>query len=91
MSRIGKLPITLPASVTVEIEATRILITGPKGKLEFALLPGISIVREENELRVKIENPENAQQKAYWGLTRALVQNMVTGVSEGYTKSLDIL
>lgn len=91
MSRIGKLPITLPASVTAEIEATRVLITGPKWKLEFALLPGVSIVHEENQLRVKIENPENAQQKAYWGLTRALVQNMVTGVSEGYTKSLDIL
>ena len=59
--------------------------------MSFNILPGVSVKQEESTLFVAIDNLEDKQQKAYWGLTRAMLQNMVTGVSEGYTKSLEII
>lgn len=89
MSRIGKQPITLPVGVTVEITDI-VTVKGSKGTLTFNILPGVKVATEEGKIVVSIEKQEDKQQRAFWGLTRAMIQNMVTGVSDGYTKSLEI-
>ncbi len=91
MSRIGKQPVKLPAGVSVEITATEIQIKGSKGNLMFNILEWVAVTQEGETLLVSVQNPENKQQRAYWGLTRAMLQNMVVGVSDGYTKSLEII
>lgn len=90
MSRIGKQPVKLPSGVTVEITATHVHLKGSKGTLDFNILPGVQVKQEEGSLLVSVENPEDKQQRAFWGLTRAMIQNMAVGVSEGYSKSLEI-
>jgi large subunit ribosomal protein L6 len=82
MSRIGKQPITIPTGVTVEITASNVLIKGTKGTLNFNILEGVKVSQEEGKIVVSVQNPENKQQRAFWGLTRAMLQNMVVGVSE---------
>ena len=91
MSRIGKLPVTLIAGVTAEISKDSITVKGAKGTLSFPIYDGVSIVQDGDTLKIEIANTEDAQQKAFWGLTRACVANMVKGVSEGYIKSLEIV
>lgn len=91
MSRIGKLPITLPAGVTVEITPQAVVAKNAKHTLSVEILEGVSVSQEDTVLRVSVANPLDAQQRAYWGLTRALIQNMMVGLSEGYTKSLEIV
>lgn len=91
MSRIGKQPITIPAGVTVEIKTDLVTIKGPKGTLHFNILEGVSVSQDAGIIQVSIANIENKQQKAFWGLTRAMIQNMVVGVSAGYTKALEII
>jgi large subunit ribosomal protein L6 len=90
MSRIGKQPIAIPTGVTVEINDI-VTIKGTKGTLTFNILPGVKVAQEEGKIIVSVENQENKQQRAFWGLTRAMLQNMVVGVSEGYAKSLEII
>ncbi len=90
MSRIGKQPIAIPAGVTVEIKDT-VTIKGSKGTLTFNILPGVKVTEDAGKIVVSIENTEDTQQRAFWGLTRAMLQNMVTGVSEGYSKALEII
>jgi large subunit ribosomal protein L6 len=90
MSRIGKQPIAIPTGVTVDI-ADIVTIKGTKGTLTFNILPGVNVAQEEGKIVVSVENQEDKQQRAFWGLTRAMLQNMVIGVSEGYTKSLEII
>jgi large subunit ribosomal protein L6 len=89
MSRIGRLPIPVPANVQVEISAERVRVKGPKGELERALPPGISVVREDGVLRVQRAS-DAAQHRALHGLMRTLIANMVVGVSEGFQKRLEI-
>ena len=91
MSRIGKQPITIPAGVTVDIATTLVTIKGSKGILTFNILDGVMVSQDAGVLRVSITDSENKQQKAFWGLTRAMLQNMVIGVSDGYSKSLEII
>ncbi len=91
MSRIGKQPVTIPAGVTIDIQNDKIVAKNAKHSLSVDILEGVKITQNEQELIVSIENPEDSQQKAYWGLTRSLVQNMMTGLSEGYKKSLEIV
>ncbi len=91
MSRIGKQPITIPSGVTVEIGSDLVTITGPKGTLNFNILEGVRVSQDAGIITVTIENLENKQQKAFWGLTRAMIQNMIIGVSLGYTKALEII
>ncbi len=90
MSRIGKLPITVPAGVTVTIGAgNEVTVKGPNGTLSRTLHPDMIIKMEANEIIV--ERPsEEKQHKALHGLTRTLVNNMVVGVTEGFTKELEI-
>jgi large subunit ribosomal protein L6 len=91
MSRIGKQPITLPSGVTVDIAPEIVTIKGSKGTLTFNILPGVQVASVDGKIQVTVKNPEAKQDRAFWGLTRAMLQNMVTGVSDGYTKSLEII
>jgi len=90
MSRIGKTPITIPEGVTVNFEKHKISVTGPKGSLEAEIRPEISARIEEGELFFEIRrNSKNSS--AFWGLTRALVNNMILGVVEGYEKKMELV
>ncbi len=90
MSRIGKKPIPVPAGVEVSIETGRVAVRGPKGSLELATPPAITIEREGEVLVVR--RPDDSRtHRALHGLTRSLVANMVTGVSEGFSRELEIV
>jgi large subunit ribosomal protein L6 len=89
MSRIGKKPVAIPSGVTATIENGQLSVNGPKGTLAMSLREEISYTLEDGTIAVK---PANAtkQARAFWGMQRTLVQNLITGVSEGYTKVLEI-
>lgn len=89
MSRIGKLPIPIPENVTVEINGTHIKVNGPKGTLEQDIHPIMVVEIKDNEVHVKRKSEEKFD-KSMHGLTRTLIANMVTGVSEGFEKKLEI-
>lgn len=90
MSRIGKSPIAVPSGVDVTISGERITVKGTKGTLERELPAPITIRQEDGQLIVERPNDER-RSRALHGLTRSLVANMVTGVSEGFAKNLDIV
>jgi large subunit ribosomal protein L6 len=90
MSRIGKSPIAVPSGVDVTISGERITVKGTKGTLERELPAPITIRQEDGQLSVERPNDER-RSRALHGLTRSLVANMVTGVSEGFAKNLDIV
>ncbi len=94
MSRIGKAPIVLPDGVTYEVSAENyVTVTGPKGKLEQQITGNISLTNVEHEGKkaiLLVANDNQAETNAKHGLYRALVANMVTGVSQGFTKSVSI-
>ena len=89
MSRIGRLPITVPAGVDIAITGSHVVVTGPKGTLEREIAPQLSLVREDGVLRVERPN-DSKQTRELHGLTRTLLDNMVTGVTTGYRKRLEI-
>ncbi len=89
MSRIGKKPIEIPQGVEVKIDGSKVLIKGPKGELAFEVRSEIKIEVKEGKILVTPQI-ETKNTKAFWGLTRALLQNMVKGVTEGYEKKLEI-
>jgi large subunit ribosomal protein L6 len=89
MSRIGKLPVVVPPKVKVEIKGQKVLVEGPKGKLDFELPPRTSARLDGANLLVSRQG-DDAEAKALHGLSRALVNNMVKGVSEGFVKKLEI-
>ena len=90
MSRVGKAPIDVPNGVEVSIDGRTIAVAGPKGSLSREL-PGEITVRQEGATLL-VERPDDERQnRAFHGLTRALVNNMVVGVTEGYRKQLDIV
>jgi len=89
MSRIGKLPVNLPAGVDVNIEGQTVMVKGPKGSLTREFHPMVEIVRQDGAL--KVSPRETTQQgRALWGLSRSLLNNMVVGVSEGFKKVMEI-
>ena len=90
MSRIGKLPIPVPSGVTATIEGQSITVAGPKGTLSLNVAEPITVKQEDGSLIVSRPNDEGPA-KALHGLTRTLVSNMVTGVTEGYTKTLELV
>ena len=90
MSRVGRLPIPLPKDVVVKIENGEVIVKGPKGELRRGLGSDISISMEKNTLVVARANDER-DVRARHGLMRALVFNMVTGVTKGYEKGIDIV
>lgn len=89
MSRIGRLPITVPAGVSVEINGSEVTVKGPKGQLVRSLHPDMKIELNENELTVSRPS-DKKEHRALHGLTRSLVNNMVVGVNTGFEKKLEI-
>ena len=89
MSRIGRMPIEIPAGVKVDLDGNEVTVKGPKGQLSMTVHKDIKVRAEGNHLLV--ERPgDSKMHKSLHGLTRSLVQNMVTGVSTGFEKALDI-
>jgi large subunit ribosomal protein L6 len=89
MSRVGRNPIEIPAGVNVKVEGALVSVTGPKGTLSREINPKIEVKVEGNQVLVLNNNTES-QYKAYHGLYRQLIANMVEGVSKGFEKSLNI-
>ena len=90
MSRIGKKPITIPQGVTATVEGKLITVKGPKGSLDFTCHQDMTVNIKENELVV--ERPSDSKQhKSLHGTTRAVINNMVIGVNEGYVKKLKMI
>ena len=90
MSRIGKLPIAIPAGVSVTLKDDVVTVKGPKGELSQYVNPLITVTINDNEVVVSRSSDEK-QERAFHGLYRALINNMVVGVSEGYKKELELV
>ena len=90
MSRIGKMIIDLPENVDVTVENTLVKVKGPKGELSQELLNFVSVTQKDKQLNIAVTKEENKFQRAMWGTSRALINNLVVGVSEGYTKKLEL-
>lgn len=91
MSRIGKQPVSIPSGVNVEITANEVIAKNAKNTLSVKILEGVRVEQVDNTLQVSIEDASIKEQRAFWGLTRSLIQNMMVGLSEGYKKSLEIV
>jgi len=89
MSRIGKVPVAIPGGVTAAVADGVLTVKGPKGTLTLTLRDEISYVVEEGRIVVRPAN-DTKQARAFWGMQRTLVSNLVTGVTDGYTKVLEI-
>ena len=89
MSRVGKKPITIPAGVTAKLDGQKVSVKGAKGELSFVVPSEIEVVMENNQIKV---DPKNATKdaRAKWGMSRAMVQNLVVGVTTGFEKKLEI-
>ena len=87
MSRIGKKPVTVPGNVTATIDGKTLSVKGPKGTLTLAMRDEITYTLEDGGITVMPAN-ETKQARAFWGMQRTLIQNLVTGVTEGFTKKL---
>lgn len=90
MSRVGRMPITVPEGVSVDIKGGEVTVTGPKGTLSRQFNPDISITREGDTLIVSRPS-DNRQHRSLHGLTRSLLANMVEGVSKGFVRELEIV
>jgi len=90
MSRLGKLPIELTGGAQAKIENDFIIVKGPKGELKQKLSDKIKIEITEKEILVSIDDLNDKQKKAFWGLYRSLINNMVEGVTKGFEKKLEI-
>ena len=90
MSRIGKQPIPIPAGVSVTIDGSHVTVKGPKGTLEHTVVEPITISQDDGAIAVARPDDER-ESRARHGLTRSLVNNMVIGVTEGYSKALEIV
>lgn len=90
MSRIGKLPIPIPDGVTVAIDGRAVSVKGPKGQLALTLHEHVTVQQADHQATVTVQQPDVQSDRALWGLTRMLVANMITGVTKGYEKKLEI-
>ena len=90
MSRIGKKPIPLPDKVKIDIRPDSVVVTGPKGTVTNVIPPGIRWEKKEKEL-IAVRLDDTGPQRAFHGLARALVANAVRGVTEGFTREMDIV
>lgn len=95
MSRIGKKPVSIPKGVKVAISGRTVSIEGPKGKLSIEHRPEVEVAWDESEAAITVTVPESRSEdrfaRAMWGTTRALLQNMVKGVTQGYEKKMEIV
>jgi len=90
MSRVGKKPLTIPKGVDVTVEGDVIAVKGPKGRLTTPLLRHVRVSVEGDILSVDVADPEHVKQRAVWGLTRRLIENMVNGVTKGFERKLEV-
>ncbi|MFZ4843809.1 MULTISPECIES: 50S ribosomal protein L6 [Mycetocola] len=90
MSRIGRLPIQIPAGVTVAIDGQNVAVKGPKGELSLVVANPIEVALEENQVLVTRPNDERDSRSLH-GLTRTLINNQIIGVTDGYTKGLEVV
>jgi large subunit ribosomal protein L6 len=90
MSRIGKKPISIPSGATADIKGNTVKIKGPKGELSLEVHKKVKLSKENNSIMVSVAKTNNKTEKALWGLSRSLLNNMVLGVTEGFTKTLEI-
>ena len=90
MSRIGKLPVVIPSGIQIELKGRRILVTGPKGALNQELPQRVEIIHEGDKVLVHPTGNDRTS-RAMHGLTRTLIQNMVKGVNDGFSKTLEIV
>jgi len=90
MSRIGKKPIPVPDKVKVDIKADSVVVTGPKGTVTNPIPPGIKFEQKDKQVHA-IRRDDSGPQRAYHGLARALIANAVKGVTEGFTRELEIV
>lgn len=88
MSRVARIPVSLPSGIELKVQGNQVTVKGPKGTLALQLHPGISLVQENDKVTVK---PANDSQLAMAGTFRALVNNLVTGVSTGFEKKLTLV
>src|SRR5258708_11625175 len=89
MSRIGKNPVAIPSGVQVNLAGQVLSVSGGKGTFSLAISPEVTATVADGEVKIA-PNSESKQARALWGTTRALVNNMVTGVSAGFTRTLEI-
>jgi large subunit ribosomal protein L6 len=90
MSRIGRLPVSIPSGVEVDVDGRQVTVQGPKGQLQYTAPAPIDVVREDGVIRVTRPN-DDGPVRALHGLSRTLIANMVTGVTDGYRKTLEIV
>lgn len=89
MSRIGKRPVSVPAGVTASLEGKTLSVKGPKGTLTMSLADEVTYAVEEGQISVQPVN-DSKRSRSFWGMQRTMVQNLIVGVTEGYTKTLQI-
>lgn len=89
MSRIGKKPVTIPAGVTATTEGQVLSVKGPKGTLTLQMLDEVTYAIEDGAISVQPAN-DSKRSRSFWGMQRTMVQNLVTGVTEGFSKTLEI-
>ncbi len=94
MSRVGKNPVVIPQGVNVNIDSQVVTVDGPKGTLSQVIDPVVNLELVEGEsgkeVRVTVDNEKDKNERSQWGTARALIANMVTGVTEGYSKQLEV-
>jgi large subunit ribosomal protein L6 len=90
MSRIGRMPVTVPSGVDVAIDGRQVTVRGPKGTLTYTVAPPIEVAKNDGVLTVTRPNDEG-EVRALHGLSRSLIANMITGVTAGYSKTLEIV
>jgi large subunit ribosomal protein L6 len=90
MSRKGKLPVTTPAGVNVAVAGDTLTVKGPKGELKLALTEDVMVKVEGQEVKVAPRDANDRRSKAMWGTTRANIQNMMTGVTKGFERDLEL-
>ncbi|MCS3491180.1 MULTISPECIES: 50S ribosomal protein L6 [Micrococcaceae] len=89
MSRIGRLPISVPANVELNVDGQLVAVKGPKGELSITVKAPITVAKDENTVTVSRPN-DSREARSLHGLTRTLISNMITGVTDGYEKKLEI-
>ena len=90
MSRIGKVPVTIPSSVTMTLQGQELKLKGPKGELSMVAHPNVILTAGEGLITITVKEPDEKFDRSLWGLSRVLVNNMVIGVTTGFQKKLEI-
>jgi large subunit ribosomal protein L6 len=91
MSRVGKKPVVLPSGIEAALQDNVLTVKGSKGSLTLEIHPKVKVTVADNEILVDVAKKEDKREKALWGLFRSLIQNMVDGLTTGYSKELDVV